>query len=63
MSNINWDTSKFSKSDVLKIIEVLGILSKECESREVRFSQFTKEEIWEFFMAYRAYRLSGEPPF
>lgn len=63
MPNISWDTTKFSKVEVLKIIEVLDIISKECESRGVRFSQFNKDELWEFFMAYRAYRLSGEPPF
>lgn len=61
--SINWDTKKFSKKDVLSIIEVLSIMSDECDTRGVKFSQFNRDELWEFFMAYRAYKLSGIPPF
>ena len=63
MEEFTWDTTKFSKIEVLKIIEVLDVLNVECERSGVRFSKFDKDELWEFMMAYRAYRLSGPPPF
>ena len=58
-----FDLKKFDKIEVLKIIEIMAILEKECESRGIKFSKFTQEQMYELFMIYRAYRLSGEPPF
>jgi hypothetical protein len=63
MSNINFDTTKFSKSDVIKIIDIMAILEKACEERNIKFSKFSKDELYELFMIYRAYKLSPPPPF
>lgn len=63
MSEYDFDLKRFSKMEVLKIVEILGMLAEECEKRGIKFSQFDKEDLWNFFMAYRAYKLSGEPPF
>lgn len=63
MTNVNFDPTKFSKMDVIKIIDIMSILESACDERNIKFSKFSKDQLWELFMIYRAYKLSGEPPF
>ncbi len=63
MTNIHFDTTKFDRIEVLKIIDIMSILEKACEERGIKFSKFSKDELYELFMVYRAYKLSGAPPF
>lgn len=49
--------------DVIKIIDIMSILESACDERNIKFSKFSKDQLWELFMIYRAYKLSGEPPF
>lgn len=63
MSEINFDANKFSRNEVLKIIDIMSIIESACEERNIKFSKFTREQLYELFMIYRSYRLSGEPPF
>jgi hypothetical protein len=45
---------------VLAIIDIMAVLDEECSKRGIKFSQFSKDDLYELFMAYRAYKLS--PP-
>lgn len=57
------DFNGFSRVEVIKIIDCLKILSDACEERGVKFSQYNEDELYKILRMYRAWRLSGEPPF
>lgn len=47
----------------MKIVSCLKVLEEACVEQGVKFSQYTEAELYEILIMYRAYRLSGEPPF
>lgn len=63
MSSISFNPKQFDKNDVLKIIDIMSIIEKACDERGIKFSKFSKDELYELFMIYRAYKLSPPPPF
>lgn len=58
-------TSKLSRTDVVALIDLLKDFEKLCEERQIKFKNYTPEQIMEFLMLYRAYK-GGKidpPPF
>lgn len=52
-----------SKIEILKIIDLLDDFEEMCNKRNIKFNRFTPEELLEFLYLYKAYKLSGDPPF
>lgn len=57
------DFNGFNRVDVIKIISCLSVLADECEKQGVKFNKYTEEELYKILRMYRAWKLSGEPPF
>jgi hypothetical protein len=57
------DFNGFDRVDVIKIISCLSVFAEECEKQGVKFNKYTEEELYKILMMYRAWKLSGEPPF
>lgn len=54
-----------SRSDVIKLVDLLKAFEKLCEERNIKFNKYSPDEIMEFLKLYRAYR-GGKidpPPF
>jgi hypothetical protein len=57
------DYKRFEKIELMRIIECLSVFQDACESRGVKFNKFSEEDLLEIIYLYKAYKLSGEPPF
>lgn len=57
------DFNGFDRVEVIKIINCLKVLSDACEESGVKFSKYSEEELYKILRMYRAWRMSGEPPF
>jgi hypothetical protein len=57
--------SKISRPDVIKLIDLLKEFEKLCEEREIKFKNYTPEQMMEFLIMYRNYRAGkiDPPPF
>lgn len=58
-------TSKISRNDVIKLIDLLKEFEKLCNERDIKFKNYTPEQMMEFLMLYKAYK-GGQidpPPF
>lgn len=58
-----FDSTKFTRVELIKLIEIMSVLESACEERKIKFNKFTDEQWYELFRIYRAYRLSDSPPF
>ena len=58
-------TSKISRNDVIKLIDLLKEFEKLCEERNIKFQSYTPEQLMEFLQMYRNYRagIIDPPPF
>lgn len=56
---------KISRTDIIKLIDLLKEFEKLCEEREIKFKNYTPEQLMEFLMLYRQYRVGviDPPPF
>lgn len=57
------DFNGFNRIDVIKIISCMSIFADECEKSGVKFNKYSEEDLLKILYMYRAYKLSGEPPF
>lgn len=58
-----FDSTKFTRTEIIKLIEIMSIIESACEERNVKFNKLSDDQWRELFRIYRAYRLSGDPPF
>lgn len=58
-------TTKISRNDVIKLIDLLKEFEKLCDERDIKFKNYTPEQLMEFLMLYRQYRagIIDPPPF
>lgn len=58
-------TSKISRPDVIKLIDLLKEFERLCEERDIKFKNYTPEQMMEFLMLYKAYKAGqiDPPPF
>lgn len=57
--------AKISRNDVIKLIDLLKEFEKLCDERDIKFKNYTPEQLMEFLMFYKAYK-GGQidpPPF
>lgn len=56
---------KISRTDIIKLIDLLKEFEKLCEEREIKFKNYTPEQLMEFLILYRQYRagIIDPPPF
>lgn len=58
-------SAKISRNDVIKLIDLLKEFEKLCDEREIKFKNYTADQMMEFLLMYRAYK-GGKidpPPF
>lgn len=57
--------NSISKKDAIALIDLLKEFEKLCEERQIKFQNFTPEQIMEFLKMYRNYRagIIDPPPF
>lgn len=51
------------KIEFMKIVSLLDEFGKLCESKGVKFKQYSEEELLQILYAYRNYRTGDKPPF
>ncbi len=58
-------SAKISRNDVMKLIDLLKEFEKLCADRNIKFKDYTPEQIMEFLQMYRNYRagIIDPPPF
>lgn len=58
-------TNRLPRADVVALIDLLKDFEKLCEDRQIKFKNYTPEQIMEFLMLYRKYRAGSidPPPF
>ena len=58
-------TKKISKADVIRLIDLLKEFEKLCDERQIKFKEYTPEQLMEFLIMYRNYRRGqiDPPPF
>lgn len=57
--------AKISRNDVIKLIDLLKEFERLCEERDIKFQNYTTEQLMEFLQMYRNYRAGAidSPPF
>lgn len=57
--------SKISRTDVIKLIDLLKEFEKLCAERDIKFNRYTPEQMMEFLKLYKNYRAGAidPPPF
>lgn len=58
-------SAKISRNDVIRLIDLLKEFEKLCEERDIKFKNYTPEQLMEFLQLYRNYRAGAidPPPF
>jgi hypothetical protein len=58
-------SGKISRIDAIKLIDLLKDFEKLCEERQIKFKEYTPEQLMEFLIMYKNYRRGqiDPPPF
>ena len=57
------DFNGFDKIEIIKIFNCMHLFAQACEDSGVKFNRYTEEELFKILMMYKAWVLSGPPPF
>lgn len=57
------DFNGFSRIEVIKILNCMSVFADACEASGVKFNKYSEEELLKIMYIYRAWKLSGAPPF